>query len=274
MDPRKIESKSNALLKLARNVREGRDAGRMFVEGARLSQEAIDANVDVEACLVESGFFLTHSRSHLLESVENRKLEIFELGRSIFSSIAATTTSQGVVLICKRPPDDEREFSKRALAREGSKLSFIIMLSEVNNPANLGAVIRTAEAAGAAGVIVTANSTDAFSSKALRGSMGSAFRTPIWANATWPDVVGWARSNRFALVGATLDGKHEYLRFDWSQPTVLVLGSEAHGLSEPQKASLAATIRVPMEKPVESLNLAVAAGVIAFEARRQAASKP
>jgi TrmH family RNA methyltransferase len=99
--------------------------------------------------------------------------------------------------------------------------------------------------------------------------MGSAFRLSIWARAEIVDVVDWARANRFSLAGAVLDGEKIYSDIDWKQPRLLVMGSEAHGIPPNVANVLDEKIKIPMASEVESLNLAVAAAVIMFEARRQ-----
>ena len=148
-------------------------------------------------------------------------------------------------------------------------MPLVVMLNEVNNPANLGAVIRTAAAASASGVIVSTRSADVFSPKALRGSMGSAFRIPIWANAEPADVIDWAASQGFSTVGAAASAERSYTEHDWTTPNLVVMGSEAHGIPNETGKRLDKKIRISIDETVESLNLAVATGVILFEARRQ-----
>jgi TrmH family RNA methyltransferase len=121
-------------------------------------------------------------------------------------------------------------------------------------------------------VIVSENSADPFSAKALRGSMGSAFRLPIWVNASYKDAFEWARSNGFSTVGSSINASRTYTDLDWKQRRLLILGSEARGIEPEIAAQLTESVTIPMSEKVESLNLAVAAGIIVFEARRQIAS--
>ena len=130
--------------------------------------------------------------------------------------------------------------------------------------------MRTAEAAGVTGVIVGTNSADVYSAKALRGAMGSTFRVPIWTDATNEDIFRWARSRNFTTVGTCANANEVYTEIDWSVQRLLIIGSEARGLDPEIAKNLGQIIRIPMNGEVESLNLAVAAGVILFEAKRQA----
>jgi len=144
-----------------------------------------------------------------------------------------------------------------------------VCLEKPNNPSNLGAVLRTAEAAGVRGVILTANSADPFASKALRASMGSAFRIPIALVEGFSDLLEMARLSSVTVAAMVASGNCDYLEVDWTKPTLLVVGSEADGLSKEIADATDKLIRVEMKEPVESLNLAVSAGVVMFEAKRQ-----
>ena len=139
----------------------------------------------------------------------------------------------------------------------------------VNDPSNLGAVIRTAEAAGARGVIIAKGSADPFSPRSLRASMGSAFRMPIWSDAEVTKVLEWAREHQTIITATAADDGISYLKVDWTRPRIVVFGSEAHGVGKTLLSAADEKVRIPIVNDVESLNLAVSAGVLLFEARRQ-----
>jgi TrmH family RNA methyltransferase len=145
----------------------------------------------------------------------------------------------------------------------------VIFLNEINNPANLGAVFRTAEAAGVAGVITSRNSADVYSPKSLRAAMGSAFRLSIWDNAVFNEVLSWSGSIGLTPTATDTDATMAYTELDWRTPRLLIFGSEAHGLKDLDTAGIKDVIRIPIEPQVDSLNLAISAGIILFEARRQ-----
>jgi TrmH family RNA methyltransferase len=145
----------------------------------------------------------------------------------------------------------------------------VIFLFEINNPSNLGAIFRTAEAAGAAGVIISAKSAAAFSPKAMRAALGANLRLPIWENARFEQVLIWASETKAITTAADINAVKKYTEIDWNQPRLLIFGSEAHGLSENARTSIEELIYIPMQNDVESLNLAVSCGIILFEAHRQ-----
>src|SRR5262249_33000786 len=157
-------------------------------------------------------------------------------------------SSQGIVLICERPAADKTSF-EQTLERSASKIPLLLVLSEINNPSNLGAVVRTSEAAGSAGIIVTENSADIFSPRALRGAMGSSFRVPIWENASIIEIVDWGKRHGYRICAASGDGSAIFSEIDWTKPRILVFGSEAHGIGEEIVEAVDSTVRIPMEQP-------------------------
>lgn len=251
-----ITSRDNVNLKLARAVRDGRDHSLIFIEGARLFEEAIRSRLDIQHVLISSDV----SRSvKLAELLSYQRAKLLKVATRLFDSIADTTNSQGVIALARKPQSD----------RESLGEGIVVLLHGVNNPANLGAVVRSAEASGASGLITTIGSADAFSPKALRASMGSAFRLPIVERHDLSDAIAWARGRGLVSTAADVSGTISYSDVDWNVPRLVVFGSEAHGLNERELALIDEKICIPMENEVESLNLAVSSGIILFEARRQ-----
>jgi TrmH family RNA methyltransferase len=139
----------------------------------------------------------------------------------------------------------------------------------VQNPGNLGGLLRTAEAAGATGALLAAGTADPFSWKALRGSMGSAFRLPLRAGLSTEEALDAALARGLAVFATAAGGERRYDEADLRGPTALVVGSEGRGLSPAALRRAAARLRVPRAFPVESLNVGVAAALVLFEAARQ-----
>ena len=257
---RKITGRDNERLKYARRVREGREDGKIFLEGTRLVEEAIRSGTDIEILFVSGKV-----RDRFEIRVAHGE-QVFEVSDSILQSLADTNNSQGVIAIATRPETTLERIEGRLAS---STIPLVVFLHQINNPSNLGAVIRTAEAAGAAGVLVSEGSADPFSAKALRSAMGSSLRLPIHTNASFDEALEWARRNDIRTVAADVNATESYTEIDWRIRRMLVLGSEAHGLSQAEREQVDSAIVIPFEKEVESLNLAVACGVILFETRRQ-----
>lgn len=255
-----IKSRDNAKLKFARRVRDGKEHELIFIEGLRLAEEAFRSGIAIEEAFVSDAF--AEENQSVIASLTSPARYV---SSSLFDSIAATENSQGIVLIAQRPQHTAVSWAKTRLA---------VFLYEINNPSNLGAVVRTAEAAGVDCLFVSENSTDAFSAKAIRAAMGSCFRLPIVTNAKIEEILDSAKSNGIVTVAADVDAEISYTSIDWTVPSLVIVGSEAHGLPPEILEKVDQPIKIPMSGNVESLNLAVSIGIILFEAARQSHRSP
>jgi TrmH family RNA methyltransferase len=262
----KISSRENQRVKQARKVRDSLIEDKIFVEGLRLAEEILRSDLKISDVFFTESFSQTERGQALLQ-----KVEIFnpnEVSEKVFDSLSDTKNSQGIVIICKKPVTG-RAAIEAALQINLREFPLVVLLHQINNPANQGAILRTCEAVGVTGVILTENSAAVFSPKALRGAMGAAFRLPIWSNADFFEVLSWAKEKNLTSVCADVNAKKSYLEIDWKKPRLLVFGSEAHGLSVKERDAIDESLIIPMQNQVESLNLAVSSGVILFEAKRQ-----
>ena len=258
----KITSRDNERIKIARKTRDG-DEERIFIEGLRLVEEALRADLKISDIFFTENFAKNQRHRDFLNRASRFNLN--EISDKVFDSLADTKTSQGVVLIARKPSTGKDKIEANLV----KDAPLVVVLHRINNPSNLGAILRTAEAADVSGIIVTGNSADAFSPKALRGAMGAAFRLPLWTDAEFSEVLRWARERNLISVAADVKAEKSYSEIDWNKPRLLIFGSEAHGLSSEETAKIEEMLKIPMANGVESLNLAASAAVILFEARRQ-----
>lgn len=261
----KITSRDNQRLKLARKTREGFNKNAVFIEGLRLANEVLRSNTKILDVFVNQNFLQNENNSQFLDEINFAN--VAEVSDKIFDSLADTKNSQGIVLICEKPPTGK--IVLEANLSETLRFSLFVLLHQINNPSNLGAILRTCEAVNAAGIILTKNSADVFSPKSSRGAMGANLRLPVWTNADFEEVLSWAKEKKLSTVCADVNAEKSYLEIDWKKPRLLIFGSEAHGLSAEERKMIDENLIIPMENDVESLNLAVSAGVILFEAKRQ-----
>lgn len=147
--------------------------------------------------------------------------------------------------------------------------ALLVIAVDVQDPGNLGAIVRTCEAAGATGVVVAGASADPFSWKALRGSMGSAFRLPIVPRMAGIDAVAACARQGFQVVASGARSGRSLFEIDWTRPSALIVGNEGSGLPSELTASAGVLMTIPMNTPVESLNVSVAAALVLYEALRQ-----
>jgi TrmH family RNA methyltransferase len=261
-----ITSRDNTLVKRARAVRDGKLREQIYIEGLRLCEEAHQAlRVDEITEVIYSERIAEDARgADLLHSLQQPGRSISLVSPAVFSSISDTKTPQGIVLLASRP-----DTSRERLLESSGEIPLLLILHKINNPSNAGALLRTAEAAGTTGIILTQGSTDIFSPKALRGAMGSTFRLRLWTGATFSEAMNFCQEQGIHTVCAELRAERSHTGIDWTKPCALVLGSEATGLESSEIAAADESLRIPMRPPVESLNVAVAAGIVLYEAARQ-----
>ena len=261
--PETITSRDNSLLKLTRSVREGKTHDYIFVEGLRLCEEALRSGLSLEAVIISEELAAKEKPSAILAALAAASKRTALVSEKLLESISYTKTPQGIILLADRP-----EMTEQRLGVDQQQ-ALIVVMHRVNNPVNVGAIMRTAEAAGASGIVATAHTADPFSPKALRGAMGSAFRLPVWFGPTYHDVISWLKQRNVQTVCADVHATKSYDEIDWRKPSALIVGPESSGLSAEEIASADASVRIPMHGPAESLNVAVATGVLLYEAARQ-----
>ncbi|MEJ7846656.1 MAG: RNA methyltransferase [Pyrinomonadaceae bacterium] len=264
METTKITSRENERLKFIRKVRDGKSAGRIFIEGVRQAEEALRSEIFIEESFISAKFAGTERKSKLVEDLRLRDHSVTEVAENLFSSISDTQNSQGIIIIARRPDNLKAKIEANLF-----NLPLVVFLHEVGDPSNLGGILRTAEAAGTAGVVVSKGSADAFSPKAVRAAMGSSFRVPVWESADFNEVLLWAKRLKLKTTSADINAEVTYIDIDWQIPRLLIFGSEAHGLSRVMLEKMEESVCIPMANEVESLNLAISCGIILFEAKRQ-----
>ncbi len=265
---RSVTSRDNSLLRLARAVRDGKDTEYIFVEGLRLCEEALRSALELEAVIISEELMRKERAAAAVEELDHAAQRSASVSEKLLESISYTKTPQGIVVLARRPDSSEKR-----LAQAIEKTPLLVVLHQINNPVNVGAVLRTAEAAGAGGVITTRNTSDPFSPKSLRGAMGSAFRLPIWVGPTYEKMIEWCRTREIETVCADAEATLTHTDYNWTQPTALVLGPESTGLTAEETKSASQVVSIPMHGAVESLNVSVAAGILLFEAARQRATR-
>ena len=257
-----VTSRSNPLVKRLRALLgDSARSGLAVLEGWKLVEEALAAGVEIMECAVAAGV-VEGPHPDLLARLEQRGAAVRVLAPDVLAALSETQTSQGNLAIARRPAFDEEQIF------HGTPL--IVVGVGIQNPGNVGALLRTAEAAGATGAYLTAESADSMSWKALRGAMGSAFRVPHVSGFRVDEVLARAAAHRVATIAtvASSDGD-SYEAMDFTGPIAFLFGNEGAGLPADVAARADRRAAIPMAAPVESLNVAVAAGILLFEAARQ-----
>ena len=258
-DRRTVSSTKNPLVQRFRAAAAGEIEGVMVAEGVRLVAEAVAARLPV----LEAAVSPRCSDGPLRVRLQAEAKSFVECSDDVLAQLSSLDTPQGVAVVLQRPVVAEADLLRASLA------PLVVVAAGVRDPGNLGSLLRTAEAAGATGRLTLRGGADPFRDKAVRGSMGSVFRLPVVHGLDAAEVVAFARRHRLQLVVADGGGDRLHTQADLRKPLVLVVGAEAAGVPKELLAAAEARVRIPLQKPVESLNVAVAAGVLLYEAQRQ-----
>jgi len=278
----RINSRQNAIVKrfreLARAPRtadaeaaageapRGGYAAEVLLDGEHLVHEALACDIAVDVAAF-SDRQLGSARSPLARiarDVKKRGGRVLTVSDEVLAAMSPVQHPSGVVAIGRARPADVRVVMSAATAQP-----LVVVLAGLQDPGNVGAIIRAAAAFGASGVVAIEGSANPFGWKALRGGMGGTFRIPVAARGTLPEVIAAARAMRVRLVAAAPRDGTPLPAVNLRGPTAVVLGGEGAGVSAATLAAVQETITIPMGAPVESLNVAVAAAVILYEAMRQ-----
>lgn len=260
-----ITSRQNAVVKEYREAARGDAASTMLLDGPRLIGEALDAGIRLQHLMVGTDVIERPEVVRLLQHTEAEHVVIATASASVMDAVSPVQTSSGVVALASRPALDVSPYA--------ADDALVTIVCDMQNPGNVGAIIRVAEAAGANAVVVAGQSADPFGWKALRGSMGSALRLPISIAADARDAVALARSHGASVVSTVPRDGIAPDAANFRGRVAVLIGGEGLGLMPDLLRESDQRVTIPMQAPVESLNAAVAAAVLLYEARRQRAAR-
>ena len=255
----RIESAQNRIIKEVKGLKlkKNRDKGNVFVaEGLRFVSE-IPLGWDVEYFLASDSFCNEES----IESYCDRA-QTYITSDELFALVSDTQTPQGILAVCQKQKEDIRELFEL-------KIPFFILAEELNDPGNLGTIIRTADACGADGILLSKGSVDLYNPKVLRSTMGAVFHVPIIQGVELSEVIADMKKQEIAVYAAHLDGAEYPYALPLKDGCAFLIGNEARGLQEETARMCTKLIKIPMPGQAESLNASVAAGVLMYEVVRQ-----
>lgn len=251
---REITSKDNRIYKTCEQLsqKKHRDRlGKYLIEGENLIEEALKTGTKVETVLIRKGY------EKIPETLEDKA---FVLDEKLFDKLAQTQTSQGILAIVRKPERDKHEFA--------DKPGNFVVLDRLQDPGNIGTILRTADAAGYGLAIVMKGTADIFSPKVVRAATGSLFRMPVVFMDSNSELVEFTRAAGKKLVATCFDTERRYFDEDLTDNIALVIGNEGNGICEEIIESSDVKIKIPMQGNIESLNASVAAGILMYEAVR------
>jgi TrmH family RNA methyltransferase len=262
-----IASRKNPFVATVRRVADGDDRDRLLLDGLHLLEEARGAQVPIASAAFTARALAgaDGKARRIAAALANTGVRVVQVTDPVMDALSPTAHPSGVVALAARP----RRALDDVLGPAGGSAALVVVAVDVQDPGNVGAIARVAEAAGATGFVAAGQSADPFGWKALRGSMGSVLRLATVHDADAAAVVGALRARSLQILGAALSGAVPFDAVDWRAPSACLVGSEGTGLPPAILEMTDRRVRIPMAPPVESLNVAVSAGLLLYEARRQ-----
>lgn len=259
-----ITSSSNAVLKRARKLRRRKrrdEEGAFLVEGIAPVLQALEAGVELDTLIVAPELLTSSAAEHAITRSENAGIRVVRVSASLFEGLSDRDHPMGLAAIA-------RASDLRLRDLEVAQTALFVALENVGNPGNLGTIIRSVDAAGGSGVIATGGSTDPWHPTTLKASMGTAFRLPLVSVEDVGDVLAWAHDVGLAVITTSAHAEQEHWNATFPSPALLLFGSEGAGLAPEVIEAGDMAVRIPMSGSATSLNLAVAVGILLYEARR------
>lgn len=254
-----IQSKDNIIIKEAKKLKEKRYRSlnsKFLVEGFRFTEEALKSSFNVSEIFINENS-LNKWKEYNLESLLKNYTKVYIAKDTAFKQLSETENPQGIIAVV-----DKIKIS------EVKKEGIYLLADKIQDPGNLGTIIRSAHAAGALGVIVTKGTVDIYNEKTLRSTMGSIFNIPVIED----ENLGFTKElkvNGFKLIVSSLEDSVDFYNVDLNENLIIAVGNEGSGISEEIYSIGDIKVKIPMPGGAESLNAAVAASVMLFEAVRQ-----
>lgn len=256
-----IKSQSNNLIKLIRSLKSKKNrqkSGLFIIEGVRFLEFVIDNNIPVVEVCFSNELYDTNGGEELLERAFKMGLKITEIESKIFNSITDTKNTQGIIALV--------EFKKLEFNKDDFKDKLILILDRIQDPGNLGTIIRTADAAGIDLVVLSKGTVDPYNEKVLRSTMGSIFSVPLLLEMELSSLIETLKQNDYSIVSSYLQTEDRYDKIDYSGSVAIVIGNEANGVSDEVIALSDKFAKIPIWGKAESLNASIAAGIIMYHA--------
>ena len=264
MELRRITSTQNARVKAVVKLRDrrGRESqGRFIIDGLRELHRALAANVVLDEVFVGPAGLSVDSRSDLLDQIDSNNIPLTEVTLPVMEKITYGQRGEGVVAVAQ---SYRRELSDLSLPHT----PLVAVLVGVEKPGNIGAVARSADAAGVSALVLVETPTDLFNPNVIRASIGTLFSLPV-VKAGTDETIAWLKNKNLQIVTACVDAECVYTDSQLDLPTAIVLGSEDIGLSPRWQSVGTVPVRLPMCGIADSLNVSVTAAVLFYEALRQ-----
>lgn len=260
-----ISSVSNPIIKNIKGLDKKKkrwDNKRYLIEGIKLIKESIDFDAEIEYILYSESLLHINNGRDILNLIKNKNIKCIEITEKIKKHISKTENSQGIFAIAKFSNYNIEDILKK-------DKSFLLILDRIQDPGNMGTIIRTADAFGVDGIIVTEGCVDVYNPKTVRSTMGSLFHIPIIFCENINESINLLKENDIKIMSTSLYKAEALYDIDFNTGFAFVIGNEANGVSENILNKSDVNIKIPMIGDAESLNAAIASSIVMYEAMRQ-----
>ena len=246
-----------SLVQLQEKAKSRKQTGTFLIEGKREIELALKGNYELETVL-----FLPEIISETqINKLTNQQLNLIEISKEVYQKLAYRDSTEGIIAVAKSK-------SLQLLDLELKENPLILVLESIEKPGNIGAMLRTADAANIDAVIIANAKSDIYNPNNIRSSVGCVFTNQI-AVCTTDEAITFLKENNIAIYSATLQNANEYHKESYTSATALVVGTEATGVSNTFRDNSTQNIIIPMQGEIDSMNVSVAAAILLFEAKRQ-----
>jgi TrmH family RNA methyltransferase len=259
-----IQSSQNSTIKdiKALQQKKYRDGQELyFVEGIRFVNDAIENGQSISKAVISDKLESLNGGSELISTLSGVCSDIYKVPDKLFKEISDTQSPQGVLVVLKKQSEDFRKAVQNGKS--------IVILDSLQDPGNVGTIIRTADAAGVSAVLMTKGCVDLYSPKVLRSTMGSIFHLPIIENLDITETISNLKDNGYKVIASHLKGQNNYYDEDLTCKSAIIVGNEANGISDETAEMSDRLVRIPMPGKAESLNASIAASIMIYELVRQ-----
>ena len=246
-----------SLVQLQEKAKARKQSSTFLIEGKREIELAIKGNYELETVL----FLPELISDEVLSKLSKSQINLIEINKEVYQKLAYRDTTEGIIAVAKT----------KSLALQDLKLPenpLILVMESIEKPGNIGAMLRTCDAANIDAVIIANPKTDLYNPNIVRSSVGCLFTNQIAAGST-EEVIQFLKEKNIAIFGATLQNSNFYHTQDYTIPTALVVGTEATGLTQAWRDAATQNVIIPMQGEIDSMNVSVASAILLFEAKRQ-----
>lgn len=245
------------LVQLQEKAKSRKQTGTFLIEGKREIELALKGNYELETVL----FLPEIISEEEINKLTNQQLNVIEISKDVYQKLAYRDSTEGIIAVAKSK-------SLQLSDLELKENPLILVLESIEKPGNIGAMLRTADAANIDAVIIANPKSDIYNPNNIRSSVGCVFTNQI-AICTTEEAIAFLKENKIAIYSATLQNSNEYHKESYTSATALVVGTEATGVSQTFRDNSTQNIIIPMQGEIDSMNVSVAAAILLFEAKRQ-----